>query len=338
MSNALGTLADRYWSGELHAAGTGLHVALAPAELLFRAIVAVRTRAYDRALLHSERAPIPVISVGNIAVGGAGKTPFTHWVARELRARGARPAIVHGGYAADEPALHRYWSPDIPVIVDRDRVRAARTAAAQGADVAVLDDAFQHRRLQRDLDIVLVSADRAAAPLRMLPRGPWREPLSALRRADLVIVTRKGASRDAARVLATQLQRVTGKPIAQVQLRPDTWLHQGETALPPSAPALLVCAIAEPRSFEQSAQQAGAHITDSALYPDHHDYSVANVADITRRAAGGPIVTTEKDWMKLQHQLDAAHVWILTQAVVIESGADIIAAALDGVMHAQRSR
>ena len=338
MSNALGTFAERYWNGELHAAGAGLHVALAPAELMFRALVALRTRAYDRALLHSERAPIPVVSIGNIAVGGAGKTPFTHWVARELRARGARPAIVHGGYAEDEPALHRQWSPDIPVIVDSDRVRAARAAAAQGADIAVLDDAFQHRRLRRDLDIVLVSAERDTGPLRMLPRGPLREPLAALRRADVVIVTRKAASLDVARAVATQLQRVSGKPVVHVQLRPDAWLHQGEAAAPPAAPALLVCAIAEPRSFELSAHHAGARIAGRAQYPDHHDYTAADAAEIMQRAGSGPVVTTEKDWMKLQHRLDAARVWILTQTVVIESGADIINAALDGVMHAQRSR
>jgi tetraacyldisaccharide 4'-kinase len=337
VSNALGTFAERYWNGELHAAGTGLHVVLAPAELVFRALVAARARAYDRALLHSERAPIPVVSIGNIAVGGAGKTPFTQWIARELRARGARPAIVHGGYAEDEPALHRQWSPDIPVIVGRDRVRAARTAAAQGADIAVLDDAFQHRRLQRDLDIVLVSAERDG-PLRMLPRGPLREPLDALRRADLVIVTRKAATMAVARALGTRLQEVSAQPIVHVQLRPDSWLHQGEAAPPPAEPALLVCAIAEPRSFEQSAQHAGARIAARALYPDHHDYTAADAAEIMQRAGTGPVVTTEKDWMKLQHRADAARVWILTQTVVIESGADIIDAALAGVMHAQRSR
>src|SRR5690348_7442624 len=130
---------------------------------------------------------LPTLSVGNVTVGGTGKTPVAAWIAAELIDRGARPAIVLRGYGDDEPLVHARLNPDVPVIVAPDRLEGIARAAASGADVAVLDDAFQHRRAQRTADIVLVSAERWTRTPRLLPAGPWRESLRALRRTSMIL-------------------------------------------------------------------------------------------------------------------------------------------------------
>src|SRR5690606_14772441 len=131
-AGSMSELARRWWRGELGVAGSALDVVMAPAEVVYRVATSLRQRAHALGLLRTRDPALPVISIGNIAVGGSGKTPFTSWLAQRMAARGARPAIVHGGYADDEPELHRMWTPQIPVIVDRDRVRAARTATQAG--------------------------------------------------------------------------------------------------------------------------------------------------------------------------------------------------------------
>jgi tetraacyldisaccharide 4'-kinase len=324
-------LARRLWDGQLGRAGSVLRLALAPAEAVYRGAVHARGLAYHHGVLPVSRAAVPVISVGNIAVGGTGKTPFTHWLARHLQARGRMPAILHGGYAGDEPMLHRQWSPSIPVVVDRDRVAGATRAVAEGADVVVLDDGFQHRRLHRDLDLVLLAAERWAPDLRVLPRGPWREPATALHRADLVIVTRKTASLRTRDVVLRELDAV-GLRTAAVHLRPSGWRSvgdpAGELAAAPAESALLVCGVAEPTLVAGSAREAGADVTSVMAFGDHHDYCEADVRHIVEVAAGRCIITTEKDWVKLESRLAGMRVWLLTQEVVVEHGADTVEALL----------
>jgi tetraacyldisaccharide 4'-kinase len=326
----LAGFARRWWDGRLGVAGSVLDAAALPAAALYRGAVGVRNRAYDRGLLATSRAAVPVVSVGNIAVGGTGKTPFAHWIARSLKARGAHPAILHGGYADDEPALHRLWSPDLPVEVGRDRAAGAARAVAAGADVLVLDDAFQHRRMARDLDLVLVAAERGLDRVRLLPRGPWREPRSALRRADVVVLTCR-TDADGAATLVDALRPLTGRPVVLAHIAPAGWLHDGAAAGPPPAPALAVAGVAEPDIFARSARLAGADVARLLEFPDHHAYDAADAARIRDAAAGAPIVTTEKDWMKLAGLLPAGDVWLLTQEVRILDGADRLAALLDGI-------
>jgi tetraacyldisaccharide 4'-kinase len=325
---------QRYWRGELGVRGGVLDAVLAPVEAVYGAGVRVRNHAFDTGRTARVRARIPVISIGNITVGGTGKTPFAHHIAELLRARGRRPAIVHGGYAADEPALHRRWSPAIPVIVARDRARAVADAAERGADVAVLDDGFQHRRLERDLDIVLVAAERWDRRPRLLPRGPWREPPASLCRAGLVAVVRKAGSAVEAAAVAGEVRGITGREALRLHLRSAGWRAVGSSAAGdrPAAPALLVCALADPDLFRRSALEAGADIADLVAFPDHHAYSAADARRVLRRAGDRPIVTTEKDWVKLEGMLAAAAVYILAQAVVLECGAAALDSALDRVV------
>ncbi|CAN5849308.1 tetraacyldisaccharide 4'-kinase [soil metagenome] len=333
--SAVRAVARRFWAGELGSAGTVLSLALAPAEAIYRVAAGMRNRAFDRGLLDVVRVSVPVISVGNIAVGGTGKTPFASWLARDLALRAHRPAILHGGYAADEPELHRRWTPDIPVYVEADRSAAAVRAAADGATVLVLDDGFQHRRFQRDLDIVLVAAERWSGSTRLLPRGPWREPLSALRRADVVVVTRKTASAAAAWQTGCAIQELTGQMPVVAHLRPTGWRRAGGEDGGRQAPveaALLVSGLAEPGLFVENARTAGALLAGELAFADHHSYTQADARRILSMAAGRPIVTTEKDWTKLESWLGDAPVWLLEQQVVMESGDAILMNAISQVL------
>ena len=219
---------ERLWSGEAGWWGRWLDVALLPLELTYRAAAGAHHAAYSAGWRSAHRLPVPVVSVGNLAVGGTGKTPFTRWLVTELQQRGRRPAVLHGGYAEDEPELHRAWYPEVPVIGERDRVSGGLQAVEAGADVLVLDDGFQHRRLARDLDIVLVAAENWSERPKLLPRGPWRESPEALSRAQAVVVTRKMATFEHAEEVLTALRRRVPEAVAaQVHLRPAGWRVYG---------------------------------------------------------------------------------------------------------------
>jgi len=330
-ARAGGAWIRRVWEGEGPAASLGSLV-LAPASWLYRAATSARNRLYDRGVLAVRSASLPVVSVGNIAVGGTGKTPFTAWIAGELERRGHRAAVLHGGYADDEPALHRRWSPGRPVLVGRDRVESAARAAAEGATVAILDDGFQHRRLARDLDIVLVAAETWDGPRRLLPRGPWRERGAALRRADLIVVTRKTADATRAAGVASAVRKVSGgRTCCVAVLMPDGWRALAAAAGVPEGPCLAVAGVAAPDRFIENARSAGADIVAAVLFGDHHDYTAADGARIVREAAGRAIVTTEKDATKLHALVSGAPLWALQQAVGIETGADALAESLDRI-------
>src|SRR5215203_5981946 len=173
---------ERLWYGESPGARLG-RAALWPAEQIYAAAVRLRGAMYGHGLLEVTNAPVPVLAVGNVSVGGTGKTPIAAWAVAQLRERGGRPAVVLRGYGGDEPLVHRALNPDALVVCDPDRVRGARTAHAEGADCVVLDDAFQHRRLARTADWVLVSAERFERTGRLLPAGPLRESWRELERA-----------------------------------------------------------------------------------------------------------------------------------------------------------
>src|SRR3954469_19778385 len=184
---------DRIWFGNDVMARLA-RATLAPTEAVYRVAIGVRDALYDTGVLTTHQPVLPAVSVGNLTVGGTGKTPIAAWIATELVERGIQPAIVLRGYGEDEPLVHARLNPSVPVIVAPDRVTGVSRAREAGARVAVLDDAFQHRQLSRTVDLVLVSADRWLSAPRLLPAGPFREPVAALRRATMVLVTRKAAT------------------------------------------------------------------------------------------------------------------------------------------------
>ncbi len=325
-----GGLVERLWAGRAGRIGAVLGPLLAVPELAFRAVVALRDIAYRAGLRRTHSSPVPAISVGNLTVGGTGKTPVVRWLTAELVARGRTPGILHGGYTDDEPALHRRWFPALPVVAERHRVRGARTAAEAGADVVVLDDAFQHRRIRRDLDLVLVAAERWTPRPRLLPRGPYREPLRALHRADVVVVTRRRASAADAAAVARSVHQRTGGPVAVAHLRPSGWLGL-DGAPREGAPTrgVGVAAIGRPAAFFEQVAGQGMRLDARLAFRDHHDYSEADAARIRAAAGEGAVITTAKDAVKLHSLLEDADVWVLDQEVIFEEGGHAVLAAVE---------
>ena len=152
------SIADSIWTGRGRNARAA-RLLLSPLEMAYRGVVSVRGWMYDSGLFPIEEFSVPVVSVGNLSVGGTGKTPVAAWIARTLTERGVKPGIVLRGYGGDETIVHERLNTGVPVVVASDRTRGIRAAIAQGVDVVILDDAFQHRRAARDADVLLVDAD-----------------------------------------------------------------------------------------------------------------------------------------------------------------------------------
>lgn len=280
-----------------------------------------------------------VVSVGNLAVGGTGKTPITSWVARVLAEQGAKPAIVLRGYGRDEVLLHREWTPDLPVVVGRDRSAAAEKARNAGADVAVLDDGFQHRRLDRALDLVLLAVED---PLRerLLPRGPYREPIAELRRATAVVLTRRSTSVDQARAFAAELIRGDRVPrgivAACVHLEADE-VHTLADRRPVIASAplrdpLVLTAVGRPDALRHDVEAMSEGVVELLDYEDHHEFTEEEARMARARAGDRPIVITEKDAVKLRRFSAAlGEVLVVRQRLSWDWGEDAIRALLRGV-------
>jgi tetraacyldisaccharide 4'-kinase len=309
--------------------------ALMPASWMYAAAVAARNAAYNHGWLRSRELTLPAISVGNLTVGGTGKTPVSAFMAARLAELGLNPAIVMRGYGSDESLVHARLNPGIPVVIAADRVRGVAEARAMGRNVAVLDDAFQHRRAKRDADIVLISAD-LAGPVRLLPAGPWREPVASLARASFIIVTRKSASPVRARELLAHARRfapLAGTAIIHLAADRIVSCLSGElldvAALRGKA-VLAVAAIGDPRAFSAQLREMGARV-DLVAERDHHAYSAGDAAALARRAASADfVICTLKDAVKLGPlwPREAPSLWYLSQRVVVESGA----AELDDVL------
>lgn len=298
-----------------------LGAALAPLEWAYRAGLAIA-----RAGTSAQKVGKPVISVGNLTAGGSGKTPLVIELVRMLGESGKRVAVVSRGYrrrtrgllvahtpggpvrpvdeAGDEPVLISLRCPDAGVVVGEDRVAACRLAVERfDPDVILCDDAFQHRKLHRDLDIVAVHARYGLGNAHLLPRGPLREPPSALKRANLVIFTHApGAD-------ASYLRRIVPSniPSAECGFIP-TGLTEGADLRPASPsierPVVAACAVAHPESFFETCRQAGLTVVGTRAFPDHHRYSPSDLrglADLAAQHGASAAVVTQKDMVRLAH-------------------------------------
>jgi tetraacyldisaccharide 4'-kinase len=349
-------IAEWVWYGR-GVAPAAARAALAPAELLFRAGVVARGALYDAGVARARHLGAPALGVGNLTVGGTGKTPVAAWASAQLRARGARPALLLRGVGGDEAQVHALLNPDVPVVADPDRVRGAARAVADGANALVLDDAFQHRRARRDVDLVLVSAERGVGAVRLLPAGPFREDLRALRRASMVVVTRKSAPAAEAERVADALARRC--EVAVVQLALDAvrqWPGADTTggggraasggggeerplAFLDGRDVLAVSGVGDPDAFVRQLVQARARATP-ARFADHHAYTPADVSALVARAARGiTIVTTLKDAVKLGPlwPRTAPPLWYVSQRVTVERGGAALTTRLDAVAEAARA-
>jgi tetraacyldisaccharide 4'-kinase len=331
---------ERVWYGSGAVAGAA-RAALWPAELLYRGAVAARNALYDHRVLGTAAGALPAVSVGNVSVGGTGKTPVAAWVAATLRERGARPAIVLRGYGGDEAMVHERLNPGVPVVVDADRLAGMSRARALDADVAVLDDAFQHRRAPRVADIVLVAAERGLDRWRLLPAGPMREPRSSLRRASLIVVTRKSASfAQASDVLDGALAESRG-PGAIVHLAPAELVAvDGGTTRPLAGlkgqRVLLITAIGQPDALVAQLRAEGA-IVEERRFPDHHHFSVAELQRVASAASAGvTALCTLKDAVKIGGRWPGpGPLWYVSQHLTVERGQDALDRVIDNVLAAR---
>jgi len=322
----------RLWRGEAGGLGLIVGAALIPLEGLYRGAMAVRSRAYALAILPSHEPPIPVISIGNVAVGGTGKTPFAGWLVSSLEEMGRRPALVTRGYGSDEVQLHRDWNPNAVVVVDSHRLRGVAQAAERGADVAVLDDAFQHRAIGRHLDIVLVAAEHGMRRA-LLPRGHLRETLRSLERADVVVVTRKAASRAEAERVG---ELVSGAGVrAQVAFEAAEWTDLEGSLLPPPAgrELLAVTSVAEPESFLVMVRGLTSSRVEVFAFSDHHEFHETDVRRIVNKANGRAVVTTEKDAVKLRTFSETLpNTYVLRLRLTWELGRDRVMVLIHGAL------
>ncbi|MDZ7779733.1 MAG: tetraacyldisaccharide 4'-kinase [Gemmatimonadota bacterium] len=274
-----------------------------PLSWVWAGAMAVRNYLHDRRTGVSVPG-VSVVGIGNLAVGGTGKTPLTAWIARRFVARGHECAVLTSGYGNDELLLHQRWNPRVAVYGERDRIAGVRRARAGGAGVVVLDDGFQHRALARDLDLVLLAVEQRF-PGRILPRGPYREPATQLRRADAVVLTRRIADRSEAEHFAARVEAVApGVVVGCLALAPGRWLDlAGQEAVAPEGPILAVTGIARPHTFLADVGVALPEGTDVRLceFPDHHEYTSEDVERVAAIADedGRTIVMTEKDAVKL---------------------------------------
>jgi tetraacyldisaccharide 4'-kinase len=336
--------------GEARGVGPAfLRLGLAAASWPYGAAVRLRNFAYDRGWLRAHRAAVPVVSVGNLTVGGAGKTPFVEYVAAHYRSRDVRVAVLSRGYGAaagpnDEALVLEENLPDVPHLQGADRVALARAAAEElESEVLVLDDGFQHRRLARDLDVVLIDATDPWGGGRLLPRGLLREPASGLRRAHLVALTRcDQAPEEIKDCIRERVRRLApGVPVVETAHRPVELVNADGESAPVEAlrgaPVFAFCGLGNPGAFRRTLADCGAGAAEFRTYPDHYGYTREDVEALRARARrlpdGGLVVTTQKDLVKIRlTRLGDRPLWALRVRLHVEQGADELTRRLDAAL------
>jgi tetraacyldisaccharide 4'-kinase len=308
---------------------------------VYRFAVWVRTQGYESGVLRRHSLPCLTISVGNITVGGTGKTPFVEALARALRDRGRRIAVLSRGYksqrrygqgaagqgetclpkvvsdgqsifldsaiAGDEPYLLAQNLDKVAILVDKNRVRAGRYAVSQlGVDTLILDDGFQHLRLKRDVNIVLIDCTTPFGNRQLLPRGILREPLKSLRRAHCFVLTKTcGAALEPIR---EELQRLNPRAEIVETIHEPVYLEDvvsGRRERPDfvrGKDLYVLSAIARPESFEAAIEQLGGRAVKKIRFLDHHRFSESEIETLVgeaSRAGAHAIVTTQKDAVRL---------------------------------------
>jgi tetraacyldisaccharide 4'-kinase len=323
---------------------------LSPLAALYGAGVGARLALYRAGLLHVRRAARPVVSVGNVAAGGTGKTPFIRWLAGELLTRGERPAILTRGYrreshglvvvsdgagtlaavaaSGDEPSVLARALPRVPVIVHARRLHAAERALEIASDVSIflLDDGFSHVGLFRNVDIVLLDASAPDAGGALLPAGRLREPLAALARADLIIITRSEQA-DPAAAAALAARHAPGVPVFRA-VTEIIGIHgpHGEAVPAPDlkgASLVAVAGLARPEVFASTLRSLEIEPRAFLAFRDHVRYGAAEIGRIVRAAAeseASAVVTTEKDAVKLESVCPLPCFVVAVRMRVVEPG------------------
>lgn len=340
---------------------------------LYGAGVRVRNAAYDRRMLPIQAPDCAVISVGNLTVGGSGKTPCVAWLAARLQGWGKHVGILSRGYGgsradyfvrfhhqleisrfdgspveepADEPRLLARQLEGVPIVVAADRAAGAELAIGRfGCDTLILDDGFQHRRVSRNCDIVIVPAEMPLGGNALLPRGPMREPIRSLRRADIVMLAHSDTAIDKISVWREHVRLLNPKALfvsaahepTEIIAVPDGEKHC-TTALAKRR-VLALSSIGDPKGFEATLQKLRAAVAAHMDFPDHHPYGAKDwdaVRERVLRLRPDAVVTTEKDWMRLEPFVVQAGyfpfpLWVLRVRWRILSGEEKLDARLAGL-------
>lgn len=318
----------------------------------YRGLLGTREWLYARGLLKCRSLDCPVISIGNLTVGGTGKTPAVELAVRTLLELGRKPAVVSRGYGrrghgiqvvadaasirmdadegGDEPFLLARRLPGVPVVVGGHRYDAARHAVERfGVTAIVLDDGFQHRTLAKDLEIVMARARDPWGTGQLLPAGPLREPLSALARADLIVVTGGRDASDVDEVLrATRVYAPDVAVLAAHHVPTECWETSTMRYLPADGlrgqRLVAFAGIGAPEGFRRTLVEAGVIEADFAQFVDHHWYTRDEIRELERRAGrlgAVGLVTTEKDWARLRRLPPAGlPLYVLAVRLALTSG------------------
>jgi tetraacyldisaccharide 4'-kinase len=317
----------------------------------YRWATRLRNGLYDGGWKRIHRAKIPVVSVGNLTLGGTGKTPCVEYVARHYRELDLRVAILSRGYGSrvsrnDEALVLQENLPDVPHLQGGDRVALAQRAVQElESEVLVLDDGFQHRRLARDLDLVLVDATEPWGQGYLFPRGLLRETPRGLRRAGVVVLTRCDLVEDSVRrCLRQRIGRFApNAPVVETSHRPVELVNSKRKApleLLRQRPLAAFCGIGNPEAFRVTLTRLGGQVRAFRTYPDHHAYTRTDVEDLcawARQQEDGLVVTTQKDLVKLRlAQLGDQDLWALRIRFTVEAGQDVLERRLREVVSGSR--
>lgn len=305
---------------------TALRLLLHPPSFLFNIIAKTRQRLYDNGVFEIIDTGVPVLSIGNLSMGGTGKTPITSYIVRDLQNSGWSPAIVSRGYRAqergpaivppgasarmfgDEPAWLAKEHPSVPVVIGAKRPEAiafllSARAGWKDRRIVVADDAFQHRRLKRDLDAVVIDATEPELSYRPVPLGRLREGFDALKRAQVVFISKVNQA-PTAQTLSIRKNIPPGLLVVEWTIEVDHVfaLGSGERGDLRAKKVALVSAIGRPESFKKSVAPLVGGVVEHFVFRDHHSYSAGDLASIERDAlaiGAEVIVVTQKDAVKL---------------------------------------
>jgi tetraacyldisaccharide 4'-kinase len=320
--------------------------ALGMLEIPYCLVVSRRNRRFDRGITPSHRVSVPVVSVGNLTLGGTGKTPLVEWIARWFRKRSVRVSIVSRGYGAeagdrnDEARELEQKLPDVPHVQDADRVAAANIAIEElETQLIVLDDGFQHRRLGRDLDIVLLDALEPFGFEHVFPRGTLREPLRGLCRADAVILSRADMLAPAERErIRRRVAQLAPKAVwAEIRHAPVELLSAGgQTKAINELRHLKLaafCGVGNPAGFRHTLESCGYELVGFRDFPDHHRFSrddIESLAAWARTLGADATVCTHKDLVKIGlENLGGGPLWALRVGIEFLAGSEAIEAMFE---------
>ena len=289
---------------------------LSAIEIPYESLIRLRNYGYDHSILTVKKASAPVISVGNLTLGGTGKTPLVAWLAHWFAQHNKKPAIISRGYKAktgqlsDEAAELKILLPTVPHYANKQRIIVAREAVAKGSDVLLLDDGFQHRQISRDLNLVTIDATDPFGCNRLFPRGLLREPLWGLKRADALVLTRTDQvsikTRNEIQEQCFQFVGSHDKPWIETEHRPSNLRLVDGTTQPlktlQDKRILSLSAIGNPAAFHRTLTTLGHEPVATLTFPDHHTYTTDDIhciSEETESVGAEIIVTTLKDLVKL---------------------------------------